>query len=126
MPPIYQPEVVADAVRYVVEPPEAGVVARLVGGQGDRRPEGCPGLLDRILAHRAYSGQQSDEPAAGAPKQPLHPVAGDARAHGRFDEKATAKSTELWIVKNTPMLAVAASVVVILGVGLAAAIAGGL
>ena len=126
LPPIYQPEVVADAVRNVVNHPRRELwlgwsAVKAIAGQ-----KVAPWLLDRILAHQAYSGQQSDEPAEERQNNLYHPVPGDAGAHGRFDQKATAKSTELWIVKNTPMLAVAASVVVILGVGLAAAIAGGL
>ncbi len=126
LPPIYQPEVVADAVRYVANHPKRELwlgwsAVKAIAGQ-----KVAPWLLDRILAHQAYSGQQSEEPAQERSNNLYHPVAAEAGAHGRFDDKATAESSELWIVKNASTLTVAASVVVILCVGFGLAIAGGL
>ncbi len=125
LPPIYQPEVVADAVHYVAEHPKKRELwlgwsaVQAIAGQ-----KIVPGLLDRMLARRAYAGQQSSEPAETRDNNLFAPVAGDFAAHGRFDERASKESSELWIIKNTPMLAVAASVVAVLCVGVGLAVAG--
>ena len=124
LPPIYQPEVVADAIHYVSNHPKRelwlgwSAVKAIVGQKL------AAGLLDRILAHRAYNGQQANEPAQPHANNLFEPVAANVAAHGRFDEKATGESSELWIVKHTPMLTVAASVVVILCLGVGLAVAG--
>ncbi len=114
----------ADAVRNIVNHPKRELwlgwsAVKAIGGQ-----RVAPWLLDRILAHQAYMGQQSDEPAEAQQDNLYRPVPGDPGAHGRFDETASAKSSELWIVKNTPMLAVAASVAVVLCLGIGFAVAG--
>lgn len=124
LPPIYQPEVVADAVHYLANHPRKrelwlgwSAVQAIVGQKV------IPGLLDRMLARSGYSGQQSDEPAQERANNLFKPVSGDYAAHGRFDDQARALSTELWMVKNTPALAVAASLAAILCVGMGAAVA---
>jgi hypothetical protein len=50
----------------------------------------APGLLDRLLARKAYRGQMSEEaPTPGAPDNLFAPLAGRAiDAHGRFDGRA--------------------------------------
>ena len=124
LPPIYQPEVVADAIHYVSRHPKRELWLGWSAVQAIVGQKVAPWLLDRMLARKAYAGQNSDEPAEVSDNNLFDPVAGDFAAHGRFDETARANSSELWIVKNTPMLAVAASVVVVLCLGVGLAIAG--
>ena len=49
----------------------------------------APGLLDRFLAGKGWSGQQSQEPArAGRPDNLFEPVPGDPGARGRFGHRS--------------------------------------
>ena len=92
MPPIFQPEIAADAIVYA-----AGARRRevWVGGSSFKAILGnkiAPGLLDRYLARFGYTAQYSDEPARkDAPDNLFKPIEGDFGAHGRFDSEARAK-----------------------------------
>lgn len=125
LPPIFQPEVAAAAIHYVSRHPQRELwlgwssVKAIVGQKL------AAGLLDRYLARKAYSGQQSDEPALQRDNNLMSPVSQDEAAHGRFDAKAKANSSELWIVEHTPLLAVSAIVIAPVGLGLSLASATG-
>ncbi|MCZ2075888.1 MAG: SDR family oxidoreductase [Bryobacterales bacterium] len=97
VPPIFQPEVAAAAIvwsatqrrreLYVGWPTVKAVI-------GDKI---APGLLDRYLAATGYEAQQADQPVKdGRPDNLWAPVAGDHGAHGRFDERARARSWQFW------------------------------
>jgi NAD(P)-dependent dehydrogenase (short-subunit alcohol dehydrogenase family) len=101
VPPIFQPEVAARAIVfaasarrreiYVGGPTLKAVYAHMV----------VPGLLDRFLAKKGYSGQLTDErERPGRPDNLFEPVAGDYKAHGRFDARATDRSLELWTLRH--------------------------
>jgi short-subunit dehydrogenase len=101
VPPIFQPEIAADAIVYAAHSRRREV---WVGGssvQAIVANKFFPGLLDRYLAKRGYTAQLTDEPAD--PEQPdnlFDPVGGDPDTHGRFDTRATAWSAELWATKH--------------------------
>lgn len=102
VPPIYQPEVAARAVVHAADHPRrreywvggttaATLVANAV----------APGLLDRYLARTGFSSQQTEQPRD--PDRPVNlwrPVddrgGEDFGAHGRFDDRATGRSPQLW------------------------------
>ena len=100
VPPIYQPELAADAVVYAAEHPErreywvggttaATLVANAV----------APGILDRYLARTGFSSQQTDEPQpADEPENLWRPAdrERDFGAHGRFDGTSKNRSAQLW------------------------------
>ena len=101
IPPIYQPEVAAEAIVW-----SASVRRRevYVGGPtvativGDKL---APGLGDRYLAHTGVEAQQTTEPAdEEAPDNLFEPVPGDHGAHGRFDAQAYEHSAQLWLTKH--------------------------
>jgi NAD(P)-dependent dehydrogenase (short-subunit alcohol dehydrogenase family) len=101
IPPIYQPEVAADAIVWAAYERRREVY---VGGStfltvlGDKI---APGLGDRYLARTGYDGQQTDEPAADERRDNLFDaVPGDPGAHGRFDAKALRRSLQLWATKH--------------------------
>jgi len=113
VPPIYQPEVAARAVTYAADHPRrreywcggstaATVLANKV----------VPGLLDRYLARTGYSSQQ-----IGRPRPPDQPAnlwepadqEHDYGAHGLFDDRAHARSTQLWASHHRGPLALAAA-----------------
>jgi len=98
MPPIYQPEVAAEAIvwaskhgekkeLYVGMPTLKAVMANKVAAP----------LLDRYLAKTAYSRQQTDgfDPH-DRPTDLWAPVPGDHGAHGVFDDRARRTSVQAW------------------------------
>jgi len=96
VPPIYQPEVIAQAVLRVAERPVrelwlAPSALKAIVGQRI-----IPGLLDRYLGRMGYDAQQTDEPVApGRPDNVFTPLPGDRGAHGRFDAEARPRSLEV-------------------------------
>lgn len=122
VPPIYQPEVAARAIIDAAEraPRELwlgfSAMQAIVGGTV------APRLADRVLAHRGYDGQMSDEPARPGPDNLYAPVPGAWAAHGRFDGRA--KSSAPQVDQEFVPLALAASAVglgaVLLSLGVAA------
>ena len=101
VPPIYQPEVAADAIVWAARGHRREVY---VGGStaitvlGDKV---APGLGDRYLARSGYDAQQTDEPTEGARRDNLFdPVGGDPGAHGPFDAEAHPRSLQLSATKH--------------------------
>jgi len=96
VPPIYQPEVAARAVRWAADHPkrrEVWVGFPTVGTIWGGRL--APRLLDLYLGRTGYAGQQTEEPwPPEAPNYLFEPVQGDKGAHGAFDERAHAYSPQ--------------------------------
>lgn len=126
VPPIHTPEVAAKAIlRAATEAPRelwlgSASLKAIIGNMF------MPGLLDKMMAKQAWSGQMTDEPAN--PEQPdnlYEPVDGLHRVEGRFDDQikdnAIALSSE-----TVGKLAVAGLAAVTVGaVALVASIASG-
>jgi NAD(P)-dependent dehydrogenase (short-subunit alcohol dehydrogenase family) len=93
--PVFAPEAVAGhVVRAAIDAPRelwvgAPTVQAIVGEML------APGLLDRLLATRAYDGQRADAPAAGGRSDNLFAPApgGDRGARGRFAAEARGSVT---------------------------------
>jgi NAD(P)-dependent dehydrogenase (short-subunit alcohol dehydrogenase family) len=99
VPPIYQPEICAEVVRFAADHP--GRKGYFVGAStvltvlGNRI---ASGVLDRYLARTGYKAQQTDEPEN--PERPdnlYRPVPGVHGAHGTFDSRSHARSLQAWI-----------------------------
>lgn len=92
VPPIFQPEVAAAAVVHAADHPhrEHWVTWPTVRTIAAQRV--APGVLDRVLARTGESSQQTEEPPSGGPGNLYAPVPGDWDAHGRFDDRARARS----------------------------------
>lgn len=96
VPPIYQPEVAAEAVVWA-----AGHNRRemWVGGStvGTLLLNSIvPGALDRYLARTGYKSQLTDQPDdAQRPNNLWAPVPGDPGAHGGFDDRSHSTSLQL-------------------------------
>ena len=117
VPPIFQPEVAADAILWAADHPRREyfvgfpTVEAIVG---DRL---AAGLADRYLARYGYDAQQTSEPENRDRPHNLWSPVDDTRdfgAHGRFDSSARTSSAELVISKHRRAFAA-------LGVALAAA-----
>ncbi|HVF74263.1 MAG TPA: SDR family oxidoreductase [Acidimicrobiales bacterium] len=100
VPPIYQPELAADAVAFVAEHPtrELWVGGTTVATLAANKV--MPGVLDHYLARTGVDGQQTDEPTdPDRPSNLWSPVPGPFGAHGAFDDEATSTSPTLALTK---------------------------
>ncbi|HEX4337260.1 MAG TPA: SDR family oxidoreductase [Polyangiaceae bacterium] len=101
VPPIYQPEVAADAIVFAALHRRRQVwvtwsVAKAVVGE-----RLAAAYADRYLAEHAYQAQESDElVSASRPDNLYAPLPGDRGARGRFDDRARSFSIELWASKH--------------------------
>jgi len=114
VPPIYQPEVAADAIVFVSRHPRremwvgAPTVKAIVANKL------IPGLLDRYLGRTNYQAQQTEQPEDPERAHNLwEPLPGDHGPHGRFDDRSHRRSAQVWASENRGWLAL---------VGLAAAV----
>lgn len=109
VPPIFQPEVGADAVHHAVRHDVGREL--LVGWPTVKAVLGekvVPGYIDRKLGREGYESEQTDEPRdPHSPDNLWEPVRGDYAAHGRFDDRSLDSSTELWLAKRKPWLMLA-------------------
>jgi NAD(P)-dependent dehydrogenase (short-subunit alcohol dehydrogenase family) len=100
VPPIYQPEVAADAVLYAADHPRrreywvgGTTVATLMANAV------APGLLDRYLARTGFKAQQTAERRpADQPANLWEPAdrGKDFGAHGSFDARSHRRSVQVW------------------------------
>ena len=91
VPPIFQPEIIADALYGVSLRPRREVylgwssIKAIVGNKL------APGYADHYLASHGYSGQLLAAPEPDHADNLFAPVAGDAGAHGTFDRRARSR-----------------------------------
>ena len=118
VPPIYQPEVAADALYWAAHNDRpilfvgAPTVKTVLGERVSSR------FLDHYLARTGYGGQQTDEPVDEDRAGNLwEPVPGDYAAHGAFDSRARAHSPQLWASKNRGWLALAGGAIAAAALG---------
>jgi NAD(P)-dependent dehydrogenase (short-subunit alcohol dehydrogenase family) len=97
VPPIFQPEVAAEAVVWASHNPRRELwvgwptVQAIVGNKI------APGLLDLYLARTGFDSQQTDDPVLpDRPDNLFDPSPGDFAAHGRFDDRSKPRSLQLW------------------------------
>jgi NAD(P)-dependent dehydrogenase (short-subunit alcohol dehydrogenase family) len=105
VPPIFQPEVIADAILYAAEHRRREI---WVGGPSIKAimsEKLAPRVGDMVLARSGYSGQQTDEPLrADRPDDLYEPVSGDHGAHGEFDARSKSFSAAWWVSKHRAAL----------------------
>lgn len=83
MPPVYQPEVAAETIYWAAHARRREVLLGWSAVVGSFANKVIPGLLDRLLARIAITGQLADELVKpGAPDNLFDPVEGDFGAHG--------------------------------------------
>ncbi|HEY3579622.1 MAG TPA: SDR family oxidoreductase [Pyrinomonadaceae bacterium] len=92
-PPIYQPQIVADAIIYAAETPVRELIA---GGAGKfiiSAQKIAPALLDFALSKTGFDAQKTTEPKSeNAPDNLFHPIA-EGRVEGDMTPKARSVST---------------------------------
>ncbi len=121
VPPIYQPEVAARAVVFAADHPRrkqywvgASTVGTLLGQKL------APALLDRYLARTGYGSQQTGQKVD--PHRPNNlwapvdrPRGSDHGAHGIFDDRAHARSPQVWASHHPRVVSAAVAGVAAVG-----------
>lgn len=100
VPPIYQPEVGADAVYWAANNKRREVWVGSPTWKAIVGNKFIPGLLDWFLSFKGYSGQQTNEPDNDRSPGNLWVSKAqnkDIGSHGKFDRKAKDYSTSLWL-----------------------------
>ena len=122
VPPIFQPEVGAEAVYWAAHHDHREVFVGWPTIRAIWAQRLLPGLGDRLAARVAWDGQMYDGPAdPDRPDNLLEPVPGHQGAHGAFDARARDRSLAQWATTHGGWLAAAAG---LLG-GAAGALAAG-
>src|SRR5262245_13948921 len=97
VPPIFQPEVAAEAIYFAAQNPRREFYIGLPTVKAIVADKIAPGLLDRYLAHTGFDSQQHDGAEdQNRPNNLWQTVPGDHGAHGAFDARALSWSPQLW------------------------------
>jgi NAD(P)-dependent dehydrogenase (short-subunit alcohol dehydrogenase family) len=116
VPPIFQPEVAAEAIYFAAHNPRREFYVGLPTVRAIVADKIAPGLLDRYLARTGYDSQQYD--GAEDPKRPdnlWQPVPGDHGAHGAFDSRARSWSPQLCTGEHRALVALVLATLVTCG-----------
>lgn len=113
VPPIYQPEVAAEAIVAAAREPArrewwvgASTALTLLGNAL------APGFADRYLARTGFDAQQTDEPVASPrPDNLFAPLPGPRATHGDFDDVAKPRSVQWRLTRHRRLLATAGACV---------------
>jgi hypothetical protein len=109
VPPIFQPEVAAEGIYYAALHPRRELWVGWPAVKAIVANKFIPGIIDRILARKGYSGQHTDDPLPPGRRDNLYaPVPGDHGAHGRFDARSKPVSGQLALSMQRNTLAAAA------------------
>jgi NAD(P)-dependent dehydrogenase (short-subunit alcohol dehydrogenase family) len=124
VPPIYQPEIPAEAVYHAAHHYRRELWVGYSTFQAILGNRVSPRLADLYLAHKGFSGQQvPDMPVpSDRPDNLFSPVPQLAATHGMFDDQAKERSPQLWASTHRGMLVAAAGGGVALIAGLGAAL----
>lgn len=106
VPPIYQPEMIARAVRHISLHPRRRLDIAFSTLKAITAEKIAPAVADRYLAQYGYSAQQTEEPVPSDHKDNLwKALPGDYGAHGIFDSQARSYSPTLWLdINRFPLL----------------------
>lgn len=116
VPPIYQPEVAAEAIYFAAHYPRREFYVGVPSVKAIIANKIAPGLLDHILAHTGYDSQQYDGPEdPDRPDNLWQPVAGDHGAHGAFDARARNWSPQLWTSEHRVWIALGVAALAVSG-----------
>jgi hypothetical protein len=110
VPPIYQPEVAANAIVFASEHHRREIYVGMSTETAIIGNKIAPGIGDWYLARNGYRSQQTDEPEdPHRPDNLWHPADAerDFGAHGRFDALARPDSRQTWLTEHRLAAAVA-------------------
>jgi NAD(P)-dependent dehydrogenase (short-subunit alcohol dehydrogenase family) len=108
VPPIYQPEIGADAVLFAAHNDRREMYVGYPTVEAIIGDKIAPGFADWYLARNGYDAQQTAEPVEPDRRDNLwEPLSGDHGAHGTFGDRAITSSPQLWASKNRKWLTIA-------------------
>ena len=101
VPPIYQPEIPADAIHYAAHHRRRQIYVGIPTVMNILGEWVAPGLLDRYLARSGFKSQMTDEDLDPQGHDNLfEPVDEDRGAHGPFDDQAHSVSPQYELAKH--------------------------
>ncbi len=107
VPPIYQPEVIANAVTYIADHYRRQIYVGMSTVIVIQANKLFPSLGDWYLGKTGYKSQQTGELANPFARNNLWAPVDDERdygAHGTFDERASSKSLQVWTDTHPKLL----------------------
>ncbi len=106
VPPIYQPEIPAEAVYWAAQHRRREVWVGYSAVQAILGNKIAPSFADWYLARTGFDGQQIDDMPVGPdrPDNLYEPVPDKAATHGIFDAQAKARSPQLWAATHRPVV----------------------
>jgi hypothetical protein len=119
VPPIFQPEVAAEAIYFAAHHPRREFYVGWSSAQAIIANKIAPGLLDHFLACTGYDSQQYD--GAENPNRAHNlwePVPGDHGAQGDFTARAEKSSAFLWMSQHRGWLVLVAATVALVTVAI--------
>jgi NAD(P)-dependent dehydrogenase (short-subunit alcohol dehydrogenase family) len=126
VPPIYQPEIAADAILWAAEHDRRELQIGLPTVVAIGANKCFAGLIDRYLARTGYDSQQTNEPVEADRKDNLwQPLPGDRGAHGTFGDRAASFSPQFWLNTHRVAGLAALGLAVVLSGALIGRIGGG-
>jgi short-subunit dehydrogenase len=110
VPPIYQPEIAARAIAHAAAHPRREIWVGLPTVYTIVGEKVASGLMDRYLGRTNEQAQQTDWPIDPATRTDnlFAPPPGDPGAHGAFDDRAKARSPQLWLTLHKRAVAAGA------------------
>jgi NAD(P)-dependent dehydrogenase (short-subunit alcohol dehydrogenase family) len=111
VPPIYQPEVAAEAIVWAAYHKRREVYVGMPTIKAILGHKVIPGILDHYLSRIGYEAQQTT--AYVDPNRPDNlflPVSDDYSAHGIFDSRSRRCSPQLWLTKNRHWLIIGGAI----------------
>jgi short-subunit dehydrogenase len=103
---VYQPEVAAKAIMFAATHDRREIYVGLPSVLTILLNKAAPGLLDRIMASRAYEQQFTRQAISPDRADNLfQPVPSQYRAHGSFEQGAHKVSAQLWTSMHRDLLA---------------------
>lgn len=116
VPPIFQPEVAAEAVYWAAHHRRRELLVGWSTVQAVWGNKVAPGLIDWYLAKTGYDGQQYDGPEdPDRPHNLWEPAPGNQGAHGDFDARVSDRCFQLWATTHRSWLALAGAGMVAAG-----------
>jgi NAD(P)-dependent dehydrogenase (short-subunit alcohol dehydrogenase family) len=117
VPPIYQPEVAAEAIVWASNSERREVNVGETTTATLLADKVAPGLLDRYLGATGYDAQQSAIPIEpDRPDNLWKPVPGDHGAHGEFDAQAHKRSPLWWFTTHRTAALLGTGLVALAGI----------
>jgi NADP-dependent 3-hydroxy acid dehydrogenase YdfG len=105
VPPIYEPEVIGRAVRFISKHPRKKLDIGFSAITAVNAEKIAPAFADWYLSKTGYQSQQTDQPLKPRPDNLWKPVPGDHGARGSFSSRARRFSLSLWLdMYRTPIL----------------------